>query len=247
MLIHSRVDDAGGNTYKTKEVLVMFKKQKEFKVEYMGGHAAYPKRIKGRLTITQELVSFNSKKLEFEIPLERVQWDVVDLRGKKPSILARWWVYRPVKKESPRLSPQLRGQLDLPRSYGKFLMLRFMDDIGMVQSPHLSIKHIEEVTSFMYEIKEKISHVEKDAHARINEGEALFEQKKYDEAIRCFNEAIKLNPSYELAWNNKGTALYMLKRYKEAIKCFDEVLKINPNNETAKKNRETYMRAMGKI
>ena len=206
----------------------MFKKQKKFKVKYMGGHVAYPKRIKGRLTITQELVSFNSKKLEFEIPLERVQWDVVDLR-------------------KVQLSPQLRGQLDLPKRYKKFLILEFMDDTGVVQSPHLSIKHIEEVTSFMYEMKEKISHVEKDAYAWNNEGKALYEQKKYDEAIQCFNKAIELNPSYELAWNNNGTTLYMLKRYKEAIKCFDEVLKINPNNETAKKNRETYMRAMGKI
>ena len=219
----------------------MFKmKQKEFKVEYMGGHAAYPKRIKGRLTITQELVSFNSKKLEFEIPLERLQWEVVDLRWKKSSFFAQQ------RRDSP-LSPQVRGQLDLPRRYGKFLMLKFKDDIGMVQSPNFSIKHIEKVTSFMYELKEKISHVEKDAHAWDNEGKALFVQKKYDEAIQCFNKAIELNPSYELAWNNKGTALYMLKRYKEAIKCFDEVLKINPNNETAKKNRESNMRAMGKI
>ena len=207
----------------------MFKmKQKEFKVEYMGGHAAYPKRIKGRLTITQERVSFNAKKLEFEIPLKRLQWGVVDLR-------------------KSQLSPQLRGELDLPKRYKKFLMLEFMDDIGMTQSPNFSIKHIEKVTSFMYEMKEKISHVEKDAYAWNNEGKALYEQKRYDEAIQCFNKAIELNPSYELAWNNKGTALYMLKRYKEAIKCFDEVLKINPNNETAKKNRESNMRAMGKI
>ena len=216
----------------------MFKKikQKEFKVMYMGGHVAYPKRIKGRLTITQDLVSFNSKKLEFEIPLERVQWEVVDLRWKKPH-----------KKAPSPLSPQLRGQLDLPRRYGKFLVLEFIDDIGMVQSPNFDLKHIEKVTSFMYEMKEKIIHVEKDAHAWYNEGKALFVQKEYNEAIQCFNKAIELNPSYELAWNNKGTTLYMLKRYNEAIKCFDEVLKINPNNETARKNRESCMRAMGKI
>ena len=27
---------------------------------------------------------------------------------------------------------------------------------------------------------------------------------KYEEAIKCYDEAIKLNPKNEYAWNNKG-------------------------------------------
>ena len=32
-------------------------------------------------------------------------------------------------------------------------------------------------------------------------------QGKYDEAIKAYDEAIRLDPNYAKAWNNKGNAL----------------------------------------
>jgi tetratricopeptide (TPR) repeat protein len=36
---------------------------------------------------------------------------------------------------------------------------------------------------------------------------ALLLQDKYDEAIKDYDEAIRLDPKYAAAWNNKGNAL----------------------------------------
>ena len=36
---------------------------------------------------------------------------------------------------------------------------------------------------------------------------ALLLQDKYDEAIKDYDEAIRLNPKYAAPWNNKGNAL----------------------------------------
>ena len=41
-----------------------------------------------------------------------------------------------------------------------------------------------------------------------NKGIALYGQGKYDEAIKAYDEAIRLDPNYAMAWNNKGIALY---------------------------------------
>ena len=35
----------------------------------------------------------------------------------------------------------------------------------------------------------------------------LISQGKYDEAIKAYDEAIRLDPNYAMAWNNKGDAL----------------------------------------
>ena len=51
---------------------------------------------------------------------------------------------------------------------------------------------------------------------------------KYEESIKCYDEAIKLNPKNENAWNNKGYSLNNIGKYEESIKCFDESIKLNP-------------------
>ncbi len=61
---------------------------------------------------------------------------------------------------------------------------------------------------------------------------------RYDEAIRCYDTALEINPEYAYLWNGKGNALYDLGRYDEAIRCYDKALEINPEYKLAKKNRE---------
>ena len=62
---------------------------------------------------------------------------------------------------------------------------------------------------------------------------ALYKLKKYDEAFKCFDEAIKLDPADSYLYKNKGSAFYLLNRNEEAIECFDKVIAINPNDAEA--------------
>jgi Flp pilus assembly protein TadD len=50
----------------------------------------------------------------------------------------------------------------------------------------------------------------------LNQGIALGNQGKFDEAIQAFDEAIRINPQLAEAWNNKSNALKQLNRTTEA-------------------------------
>jgi len=68
---------------------------------------------------------------------------------------------------------------------------------------------------------------EKNAQFFINEGISLYNLKKFNEALECSDEAIKINPSYDIAWYNKGVALDKLDHYDKAMECYDKASKIN--------------------
>jgi tetratricopeptide (TPR) repeat protein len=53
--------------------------------------------------------------------------------------------------------------------------------------------------------------------------------EKYDEAILCYDEALKLSPNSAVVWYSKGYAYYKDRKYNEAIKCFDKAISIDPN------------------
>ncbi|MFN3527557.1 MAG: tetratricopeptide repeat protein [Candidatus Altarchaeaceae archaeon] len=53
--------------------------------------------------------------------------------------------------------------------------------------------------------------------------------KKFEEAIKCYDKAIELDPNYLEARNNKGVVLSLMEKFEEAIKCYDKALEINPN------------------
>jgi tetratricopeptide (TPR) repeat protein len=77
-----------------------------------------------------------------------------------------------------------------------------------------------------------------------DKGKALDDQGKHDEAIKAYDEAIRLDPQYADAWYNKGNILYVLhNKYDEAIQAYDEVIKIDPQNDSVwnyKGNALTY-------
>jgi len=66
-----------------------------------------------------------------------------------------------------------------------------------------------------------------------NKGFALHNLGRYDEAINCFDEAIRLDPNLAPAWYNKGLSLGKLERYEDAINAFNEAIRLDPNHANA--------------
>jgi tetratricopeptide (TPR) repeat protein len=49
----------------------------------------------------------------------------------------------------------------------------------------------------------------------------------YEEAIKCFDKAVQIDPSNVLAWISKANALIEYGNEEEARKCFDKASKID--------------------
>ena len=60
------------------------------------------------------------------------------------------------------------------------------------------------------------------------EGYDLYKLGKFEEAIKCYDEVLNIDPKDIDALNNKGIALGKLGKLDEAIKCYDKASKINP-------------------
>ena len=79
-----------------------------------------------------------------------------------------------------------------------------------------------------------------------NEGNALYDLGKHDEAIKAYDRSISINPQYAEAWINKGNALYGLGKYDEAIKAYDQAISINPQFAEAWNNKGITLDNLGK-
>ena len=79
-----------------------------------------------------------------------------------------------------------------------------------------------------------------------NKGVALEEQSKYDEAIKAYDEAIRMNPKNLEAWMNKGFVLDKQGKYDEAIKAYDGAIRMNPKNLEAWMNKGIVLDKQGK-
>jgi tetratricopeptide (TPR) repeat protein len=66
-----------------------------------------------------------------------------------------------------------------------------------------------------------------------NKGVALVYLSRYEDAIKCFDQAISLDNNNEIVWSNKGTALFRMSRTKEAFDCFNKSIELNSRNAPA--------------
>jgi len=75
----------------------------------------------------------------------------------------------------------------------------------------------------------------------------LAQERRWDEAVACFREAIRLRPDYTDAHNNLGNVLYLLGNLDEAIPCYEEALRHTPDHAGACSNLGEVLRQKGRL
>jgi tetratricopeptide (TPR) repeat protein len=63
----------------------------------------------------------------------------------------------------------------------------------------------------------------------LEEGNTLYGLKRNEEALAAYEQALRLDPNYAVAYSNKGLALNQLKRYEEALAACEQTLRLDPN------------------
>ena len=103
---------------------------------------------------------------------------------------------------------------------------------------HLINQLQDEITTLKAELKEK--HTASEEYAReyyLMGNECVTQARDSRAAIRCFDKALKLDPTFVDAWVRKGITLLDLNELYEALVCFNEAVRINPRYFKTRYNR----------
>ena len=68
-----------------------------------------------------------------------------------------------------------------------------------------------------------------------------------DVAIKNYQKAIEINPSFAHAYNNLGSTLMSLGRLKESILSFEKAISLDPRNILAHNNLGTVLSTLGQL
>lgn len=101
-----------------------------------------------------------------------------------------------------------------------------------------------------YECYDKLTRLTRnDAGAWANRASILLKLHfpRYEEAMFCVDESLKLEPNNFLAEFTKGSIQYNLGKYEEAEKCFDKTIKLNPKDAKAWTHKGRTLRKLGKL
>lgn len=75
----------------------------------------------------------------------------------------------------------------------------------------------------------------------IKQGEALYIQGNYEEAMTCFDKAILLNQNIDEAWYWRGNVLVKMQRLEEAIASYEQAISIKPDRHEAWYNKANLL------
>jgi tetratricopeptide (TPR) repeat protein len=79
------------------------------------------------------------------------------------------------------------------------------------------------------------------ADDHLKQGEALYLECRYQEALISFEKAILMNADLDAAWYHRGNVLVKVQRLEEAIACYDQAIGLNRQHSEAWYNRANVL------
>ena len=67
----------------------------------------------------------------------------------------------------------------------------------------------------------------------VTKGQSFLKDRKFNDALSFFEQALLMNQNDPDLWNYKGIVLRSMGRYEEATECFNKSLKIDPRDKNA--------------
>lgn len=77
-----------------------------------------------------------------------------------------------------------------------------------------------------------------------NKGLSLQNLKEFDEAIKCFDMAVQINPRFKKAWSNKGLVYLDMNRGEMGLRFVDKALQIDPKDKAVWLNKGTILHSL---
>ena len=84
-----------------------------------------------------------------------------------------------------------------------------------------------------------IAALQKSAQQGLEEGIALYDLQRYQEAPEAYKQTIDLDPDSNdaVAYNDRGDVLYDLQRYQEALEAYERAIDLEPDDAVAYNNK----------
>lgn len=89
------------------------------------------------------------------------------------------------------------------------------------------------LTALLDSLKKAIPQITFSATDYLKQGNALFFESRYDDAVNSYDRAIQLNPELYEAWFTKASTLMLLQRYDEATSAYQFSTQLKPNSYEA--------------
>lgn len=108
-----------------------------------------------------------------------------------------------------------------------------MDDSTVKEDTSFNSKSTSERHSNVYirrglALTEEILAGDQDINALVSKSNQKFKEGRYEEALTCYEQAIRIDENCMSAWYNRGSVLRKLKKYEEALSSYDKALELNP-------------------
>ncbi|MGP8023872.1 MAG: tetratricopeptide repeat protein [Methanobacterium sp.] len=75
-----------------------------------------------------------------------------------------------------------------------------------------------------------------------NKGKVFMDLGRYEEAIKAYDNALRVSPKDIASWYNKGVSLEKLDKVKDAIEAYNTALKLDPEFKPALKDKEELLK-----